>query len=380
MPMSHTNIRDIFPVASRTDTFNEFRTYPQFNTLTPDLKKKLIDFMSGKSTLPLTYDPIFKKIFNPDIYPERLSSFISSIIGVPVTVKCVLSNEEHLLHGTALLIMDILVELHDGSIANVEIQKMSFYFPGERMSCYSADLLLRQYSRVKGQADNDNKTFSYSNLKNVYTIIIFEDSPSVMKSDDLREHFVHFGETRFDSEIDIKLLQKYYLIPLDVFKKYYYSERKHEHTTLNGWLSLLSIDNIDELQSVINEYPWVEPIYRDMAMYLENPEEVLNMFSEALRILDQNTIQFMIDDMKKQLVEKDAELAEQGNTIAEQENTIAEQGNTIAEQGNTITEQENTITEQKNIIAEQKNKQSVLIDEINKLKEQINNLNIKLEN
>lgn len=253
--MSHTNIRDIFPVASRTDTFNEFRTYPQFNTLTPDLKKKLIDFMSGKSTLPLTYDPIFKKIFNPDIYPERLSSFISSIIGVPVTVKCVLSNEEHLLHGTALLIMDILVELHDGSI-----------------------------------------------------------------------------------------------------------------------------DNIDELQSVINEYPWVEPIYRDMAMYLENPEEVLNMFSEALRILDQNTIQFMIDDMKKQLVEKDAELAEQGNTIAEQENTIAEQGNTIAEQGNTITEQENTITEQKNIIAEQKNKQSVLIDEINKLKEQINNLNIKLEN
>ena len=366
MPMSYTNIREIFPEASRTDTLNKFQTYPQFNTLTSDLKNRLVNFMSGKTTLPLTYDPIFKKIFNPDIYPERLSSFISSIIGVPVTVKCVLSNEEHLLHGTALLIMDILVELHDGSIANVEIQKMSFYFPGERMSCYSADLLLRQYSRVKGQADNDNKTFSYSSLKNVYTIIIFEDSPSVMRSDDLREHFVHFGETRFDSEIDIKLLQKYYLIPLDVFKKYYYSERKHEHTTLNGWLSLLSIDNIDELQSMINEYPWVEPIYRDMARYLENPEEVLNMFSEALRILDQNTIQFMIDDMKKQIVEKDAEIAEQVNTIAEQGNTIAEQGNTIAEQ--------------EKIIAEQKNEQSALINEINKLKEQINNLNIKLEN
>lgn len=109
-----------------------------------------------------------------------------------------------------------------------------------------------------------------------------------------------------------------------MFQKYYYSESKHEHSTLNGWLSLLSIDNIDELQSVINEYPWVEPIYRDMASYLENPEEVLNMFSEALRILDQNTIQFMIDDTKKQIVEKDAEIAEQENTIAEQGNTIAE--------------------------------------------------------
>ena len=70
--------------------------------------------------------------------------------------------EESLLQGTSLLIMDIVVELEDGSIANVEIQKISYLFPAQRMSCYSADLLLRQYSRVKEQK---GKKFTYSDLK-----------------------------------------------------------------------------------------------------------------------------------------------------------------------------------------------------------------------
>lgn len=37
--------------------------------------------------------------------------------------------------------MDIVVELEDGSIADVEVQKVGYAFPGERMACYSADML-----------------------------------------------------------------------------------------------------------------------------------------------------------------------------------------------------------------------------------------------
>lgn len=33
------------------------------------------------------------------------------------------------------------------------------------------------------------------------------------------------------------------------------------------------------------------------------------MFSEALRILDQDTVQYMIDDMQRQIEEQQAELA-----------------------------------------------------------------------
>ncbi|MCI8382371.1 MAG: hypothetical protein HFI07_11375 [Lachnospiraceae bacterium] len=52
---------------------------------------------------------------------------------------------------TSLLITDIVVELEDGSIANVEMQKIGYLFPGQRCACYSADLLLRQYKRVRGK-------------------------------------------------------------------------------------------------------------------------------------------------------------------------------------------------------------------------------------
>ena len=39
-----------------------------------------------------------------------------------------------------------------------------------------------------------------------------------------------------------------------------------------------------------------------------HPKELVSMFSEALRILDQDTVQYMIDDMKRELEEKDAQL------------------------------------------------------------------------
>lgn len=276
------------------------RLKSDYQRLTIDLKNRLVDFLSGTKTLPLTYDPFFKKMFNPDIHPERLEGFISSILGRKVKIKSVLSQEESLLQGTSLLIMDIIVELEDGSIANVEIQKISYLFPGQRMSCYSADLLLRQYARVKGQK---GAGFTYSDLKKVYTIIIFENSPAELKADDLKNSYVHFGSTKFDSGIEMELLQDYYLISLDVFAKNYYSKGKKQLNDLNGWLALLSTDRVDRLDELVSDYPQMESICRDMASYLEQPEEVISMFSDALKILDENTIHYMMDEMQKQIDE-----------------------------------------------------------------------------
>uniref|UniRef100_UPI004026B547 hypothetical protein n=1 Tax=Coprococcus sp. TaxID=2049024 RepID=UPI004026B547 len=72
--------------------------------MTQEWKNRFLGFMEGTKTLPLTYDPFFKKLFNPDIYPERLSSLISSIIGTKVTVQCILSNEDSMLAYTHLLL------------------------------------------------------------------------------------------------------------------------------------------------------------------------------------------------------------------------------------------------------------------------------------
>lgn len=303
-------ISTLFKKSDRGTVIRDLTSNPilraDYNRLTDDLRNRLLDFMCGTKTLPLTYDPFFKKIFNPEIHPDRLESFIGSVIGRKVKIKGVLSQEESILQGTSLLIMDIVVELEDGSIADVEIQKISYLFPGQRMSCYSADLLLRQYARVKGRK---GAGFTYSDLKKVYTIILFENSPAELKND-MNGSYLHFGSTHFDSGIELDMLQNYYLIALDVFQKNYYAKSTKELSNLNGWLALLSTDNVDRLDELISDYPQMESICRDMAGYLDKPEEVIGMFSDALRILDENTVHYMMDEMQKQIDEGKKELEE----------------------------------------------------------------------
>ena len=109
--------------------------------------------------------------------------------------------------------MDILVELQDSSLANVEVQKVPYLFPGERMSCYSSDLVLRQYSRVKGEK---GKAFTYNDMKKVYTIVLFETSTGEFHREGLG--YIHKGKTTFDTGLELELLQEYCLIALDVFR------------------------------------------------------------------------------------------------------------------------------------------------------------------
>ena len=186
------NIHQLFPSRTKDECLLELKKNPSvYRTYLnwPDKwKNRFLEFMEGKKSLPLTYDPFFKKLFNPDVYPERLSRLISSIIGTKVTVKCILSNEDSMLPSTSLLLLDIIVQLEDGSIANVEIQKIPYTFPGERMSCYSADLLLRQYTRVKGERGS---IFTYQDLKTVYTIVMFENSPKECKDPELSDIYLH---------------------------------------------------------------------------------------------------------------------------------------------------------------------------------------------
>ena len=40
----------------------------------------------------------------------------------------------------SFVIMDILVRLSDGSYANVEMQKIGYYFPLARADCYASDI------------------------------------------------------------------------------------------------------------------------------------------------------------------------------------------------------------------------------------------------
>ena len=304
------------------------------------------DYISRKKTLPLLYDPFFKKLFNGNEHRERLSRLVSSIIGQEVTVIDILPSESSSFEDS-FIIMDMIVCLSDGSVANIEVQKIASLFPGERLSCYSADAIMRQYHRLSSSTstarygddilqDSDSistlghKTFSYKDMKNVHTIVLFENSNSNLINSDNPELYFHVGTTTFNTHINFPLLQKYHMISLDTFRKYRYSdiiegtieikecdydEDVYEKPLTDqmlrdrlAFLSLFVTETVDEAIAIQNIFPELSEIFNEMNEYLARPEEVLGMFSEALRILNHNTAVLMVDEYRKKYQEMEKNL------------------------------------------------------------------------
>ena len=226
--------------------------------------------------------------------------------------------------GESLLIMDILAELEDGSLSNIEVQKCPYAFPAERMSCYSSDLVMRQYTRVKGEK---GKNFIYQDMKKVYTIIFFEKSIEAFR--EIPQEYIHYGKTTFNTGLKMELLQEYCLISLDVFRKFQYPKDRNEQT---AWLSLLATEKIEEADGLIREYPWLEEIYREAAALRKDPGEVLWMYSEALRIMDRNTIGYMIEQQQKEIEEQKKELRKKDAALEEQKQELQEKDAVLKEQ------------------------------------------------
>ncbi len=300
-----------------------YRVYQGWNE---ELRERFMAFCTGKKTLPVLYDTVFKKLMNPDTHPERLEDCISSLLKQRVTIQAVLPMEDILMDGVSTMVMDILVCLDDGALVLVEIQKIPYYFPAERASCYSADLLLRQYSRVRTEKGKD---FSYKDLQKVYTIIFYEKSIDEFK--EYPEICTHHARMTCDSGLELNFLQEFYLIALDVFRKSEYSKHRDPKERLVGWLSFFCTENAEEAEALCEIYPWLSELYAEMAEFGRKPEELMTMFSEMLREMDRNTIRYMVDDMKEQIEKGKQELAEINKTLTEKNAALVEKEEALAE-------------------------------------------------
>ena len=152
------------------------------------------------------------------------------------------------------------------------------------------------------------------------------------------------------------MLQDFHLISLDTFREYRYPDIIQGNTTVTGYdcdesvykckiseemkknrlmfLSLFVTDTMDNMSRLLSVYPELEDIVRDMGQYLSRPEEVLNMFSESLRILDKNSMDLLIDEAieRAEKAEADAERAEANLKRAEEEAKIEKAKNEKAQQ------------------------------------------------
>lgn len=115
------------------------------------------------------------------------------------------------------------------------------------------------------------------------------------------------------------------IISLDTFR----SVVQNIDTEQKAWLSFLTADDPDEIVRLVNAYPEFLPCYRDIISFRRRPKDLITTFSDALREMDHNTEIYMVEQLAKEVQEKDHALAEKDNAIAEKDNAIAEQAKLI---------------------------------------------------
>lgn len=77
---------------------------------------------------------------------------------------------------------------------------------------------------------------------------------------------------------------------------------------LDAWLTFLISDDPEEIVQLVNAYPEFLSCYQDIVKFRTNPKELITMYSEALRILDRNTSQLMVEDMQEKIKQLEQEL------------------------------------------------------------------------
>ena len=325
---------------------------------------------SGARGVKILYDSFFKEIMNPEYAPERVNDMLSILLNKKVKIKEVLPlDSTRMGDERSLIIMDIVVELEDGSIADVEVQKIGYAFPGQRMACYSADMLLRQYKRLR---DVKKKEFSYRDIGKVYTIIFFENSPKELQ--DYKDVYIHRGKQVFDTGLELNMLQEYVLIPLDIFNKI--KENKGINNKLEAWLTFLGTDSPEKIEKLISRYPEYIPMYKDIYELCLNTERVMWMYSKELAELDKNTMGYMVDQMQNEINRQNKELEEKDKKLKEQDDRLKEQDSKLKEQDSKLKEQDKSLEEFKGIVKEQ----NKALDEYKKVLETLNKRILELEN
>ena len=320
-------LKDYFPlIRERKEVLKEIGSSMALSTLfdswEQERQEEFLDFCTGVKGVKILYDSFFKEIMNPEYAPGRLNQFLSLLIGEKVTIKQVIPNDSTRIAAEgSLLVTDIVVEFEDGGLADIEIQKIGYAFPGERSACYSADLLLRQYKRVREKQRGQKGKFSYKNIKNVYTIVIFEKSPMEIRM--LENRYIHKSFWGFDTGLKMNLLQNFIFIALDIFRKN--MENKTVENELDAWLMFFASEEPERIIELIESYPGFREIYGDIYEICLNMEKVMGMYSKELQELDRNTVQYMIDEMQETIDAQKQALNEQSETIKSQAQIISEQ-------------------------------------------------------
>ena len=288
--------------------------YRQWNA---EQRNAFLDYCTGQRGVKILYDPFFKEILNPETDSARVEELLTLLLDRKVRILHVLPLESPRMGDeNSLVVMDLVVELEDKSLVNVEVQRLGYRFPGQRAACYSADLLLRQYRRVR---DAKKKKFSYRDMQRVCTVVLYEKSTREFHQ--YPEHYRHRFLMQSNTGLQLELLQEYLFIPLDIFSRILHN--RDIQSPLEAWLTFLSTDDPERIEKLILYDEKFQAYYEELYELCRNTEEVMRMFSKELQEMDRNTVQYMIDELQEEVDQQRGMINQQERLLKEKEEALS---------------------------------------------------------
>ena len=199
-----------------------------------------------------------------------------------------------------------------------------------------SDMVMRQYNRVR---DREKERFKFSQMKPVYLIILMENSTKEFK--EVAPIFIHRMHCAMDSGVKLNLLTNLVYISLDTF----HSVSQNIDSNIEAWLTFLSSDKPEDIMKLVEKYPEFKDCYRDIIMFRKRPEELMNMFSEALIQMDKNTVKYMIEEQQKEIEENKRLLEESQRELEENKKELEESQKELEENKKELEENKKELEE-----------------------------------
>ena len=102
-------------------------------------------------------------------------------------------------------------------------------------------------------------------------------------------------------------------------------EYKGISNKLDAWLAFLSMDSPEVIVKLIKKYPEFTVMYEHIYNICRNVEGMMEMYSEELKILDRNTVKYMVDQMQEQIDNQKEKIAAQEKEIQMLKRKLEEQ-------------------------------------------------------
>ena len=269
----------------------------------PDKERQvMMDIIRGKSIPPLYMDAVAKKVFNPDVHPNRMNYLLRSIAkDESIDVSCSAANEGMKMSIQSKgLITDIASWLRDGRLTDLEIQKIRQDYIFTRLELYASQMLLIQYSVEVQQAKGE---LNFGNLKDVLIVVLMVESPAVFKEHDKEnDHYIHrHMKEMADTGISYLPKAKKVYVQLDKclaqFKEGRNAEAKDgKPDELQLWLAMIADVNDEQVSLAAENSKELQDIRKEAFLMGQDKDVLLMVLNEEFARMDWATDMAMSEE------------------------------------------------------------------------------------